>query len=224
MVVTPIMINFLFGLVCRQLHSPGAIRPTRPRPQTTGCSRRISLSPNGSDSQRVSLVTRTPAPIGPGPAAAPNMTRVTAGARHPDGSPPCRGPMVGWHRVLSGCPETRGVLSRAGVPGRARPGWGEVDGAGRTGCAAALPVGGRGCGRPGRPENVLLPSMAALDTDDGTVQPPLSLVLIATAVSQLFSGPISDRCGRPPVLLIGLAPPIGLSRMGRSARPVYPDP
>lgn len=56
--------------------------------------------------------------------------------------------------------------------------------------------------------NIFMPSMPALpavfDTDYGTVQLTLSLYLIATAISQLFYGPISDRYGRRPVLLTGL--------------------
>lgn len=57
--------------------------------------------------------------------------------------------------------------------------------------------------------NIFMPSMPALpaefDTDYGTVQLTLSLYLIGTALSQLIYGPLSDRYGRRPVLLVGLS-------------------
>ncbi len=57
--------------------------------------------------------------------------------------------------------------------------------------------------------NIFIPSMPTLvrafDTDAATVQLALSLYLIGVAVAQLAYGPLSDRYGRRPVLLIGLA-------------------
>jgi DHA1 family bicyclomycin/chloramphenicol resistance-like MFS transporter len=56
--------------------------------------------------------------------------------------------------------------------------------------------------------NMFVPSlpciMRSLGTDFGTVQLTLSLYLFATAIAQLILGPLSDRFGRRPVLLIGL--------------------
>jgi DHA1 family bicyclomycin/chloramphenicol resistance-like MFS transporter len=56
--------------------------------------------------------------------------------------------------------------------------------------------------------NMFVPSLAgimrSLATDFGTVQLTLSLYLFATAIAQLFLGPLSDRFGRRPVLLVGL--------------------
>ena len=50
-----------------------------------------------------------------------------------------------------------------------------------------------------------LPEMArALATDYGTVQLALALYLVASAVSQIALGPISDRFGRRPVALAGV--------------------
>lgn len=57
--------------------------------------------------------------------------------------------------------------------------------------------------------NIIMPSMPGLQTvfhaDYGTVQLTLSLYLVGFAVSQLVYGPLSDRFGRRPVLLCGLA-------------------
>lgn len=57
--------------------------------------------------------------------------------------------------------------------------------------------------------NIFMPSMPGLpevfDTDYGTVQLTLSLYLTGLAVAQLFYGPLSDRFGRRPLLLGGLA-------------------
>ena len=56
--------------------------------------------------------------------------------------------------------------------------------------------------------NLYLPSMPgmarALGVDFTTIQLTLSLYLAAMAVGQLIIGPLSDRFGRRPVLLIGL--------------------
>jgi DHA1 family bicyclomycin/chloramphenicol resistance-like MFS transporter len=57
--------------------------------------------------------------------------------------------------------------------------------------------------------NIFIPSMpglqSALATDYATVQLTLTLYLLGTAVAQLFLGSWSDRFGRRPVLLLGLA-------------------
>src|SRR5438045_169742 len=57
--------------------------------------------------------------------------------------------------------------------------------------------------------NILAPAMAGLivtfDADAGAVQLTLSLFLLGMAVSQLVLGPLSDRFGRRPVMLAGLA-------------------
>lgn len=57
--------------------------------------------------------------------------------------------------------------------------------------------------------NLYLPSMpgmaAALDVDYAAIQFTLSVYLAAVALGQLIIGPISDRYGRRPVLLVGLA-------------------
>ena len=57
--------------------------------------------------------------------------------------------------------------------------------------------------------NIFIPSMpgmvAVFNTDYGTVQLTLTLYLVATAIAQLFLGSLSDRFGRKPILLIGLA-------------------
>jgi DHA1 family bicyclomycin/chloramphenicol resistance-like MFS transporter len=56
--------------------------------------------------------------------------------------------------------------------------------------------------------NIYVPSMpqiqAAFGADDATIQLTLSLYLIAVAVSQLIYGPLSDRHGRRPIVLLGL--------------------
>lgn len=57
--------------------------------------------------------------------------------------------------------------------------------------------------------HILIPSMPGLArafaVDYGTVQLTLSLYLAGFGLSQLAIGPISDRCGRRPVVLAGLA-------------------
>ena len=57
--------------------------------------------------------------------------------------------------------------------------------------------------------NSVVPSMPAIEhafsTDYGRVQLILSLFLAAVAVSQIIIGPLSDRFGRRPVLLVGFA-------------------
>ena len=57
--------------------------------------------------------------------------------------------------------------------------------------------------------NAFLPSMpgvqAVFDADFGTVQLTLTLYLVGVAFGQLAYGPLSDRFGRRPVLLIGLS-------------------
>ncbi|MEM0900651.1 MAG: MFS transporter, partial [Pseudomonadota bacterium] len=56
--------------------------------------------------------------------------------------------------------------------------------------------------------NMFVPSMPSIAADLGTsyaaVQLGLSLYLAATAVIPLIAGPISDRYGRRPVLIVGL--------------------
>ena len=57
--------------------------------------------------------------------------------------------------------------------------------------------------------NAVVPSMPAIerafDTDYGRVQLLLSMFLAAIAISQIVIGPLSDRFGRRPVLLVGFA-------------------
>lgn len=57
--------------------------------------------------------------------------------------------------------------------------------------------------------NLFVPSMPGLvstfNTDTATVQLTLTLYLVMIGVSQLFYGPISDKFGRRPAMLIGLA-------------------
>jgi DHA1 family bicyclomycin/chloramphenicol resistance-like MFS transporter len=57
--------------------------------------------------------------------------------------------------------------------------------------------------------NILTPAIPGLidtfRTDAGTVQLTLSLFLLGMAISQLILGPLSDRFGRRPVMLAGLA-------------------
>ncbi len=57
--------------------------------------------------------------------------------------------------------------------------------------------------------NIFMPSMPGMtevfNTDYGTIQLTLTLYLLGVAVAQLFMGPLSDRFGRRPVLLAGIA-------------------
>ena len=57
--------------------------------------------------------------------------------------------------------------------------------------------------------NILVPALPGLitrlGTDTGTVQLTLSLFLLSLATAQLLLGPLSDRFGRRPVVLAGLA-------------------
>jgi MFS transporter, DHA1 family, multidrug resistance protein len=56
--------------------------------------------------------------------------------------------------------------------------------------------------------NIIVPSLTAiaqgLHTDFATAQLTLSSYLFATAISQLLHGPLSDKFGRRPVLLVGI--------------------
>jgi MFS transporter, DHA1 family, multidrug resistance protein len=56
--------------------------------------------------------------------------------------------------------------------------------------------------------NIFIPAMpgmvAVFGTDYGTIQLTLTLYLLGVAVAQLFMGPLSDRFGRRPVLLVGI--------------------
>lgn len=71
--------------------------------------------------------------------------------------------------------------------------------------------------------NVYVPSMpqiqADFGTDDATIQLTLSLYLVAVAVSQLIYGPLSDRHGRRPIVLLGL----GLFVLGSALAAVSPN-
>ncbi|MEP3304584.1 MAG: MFS transporter, partial [Roseibium sp.] len=57
--------------------------------------------------------------------------------------------------------------------------------------------------------NIFLPSLAgmveAFDTTTATVQLTMSVYFAAVALAQIFLGPLSDRYGRRPVILAGMA-------------------
>ncbi|MEP3671221.1 MAG: MFS transporter, partial [Roseibium sp.] len=57
--------------------------------------------------------------------------------------------------------------------------------------------------------NIFLPSLAAMveafDTTTATVQLTMSVYFAAVALAQIFLGPLSDRYGRRPVILAGMA-------------------
>ncbi len=57
--------------------------------------------------------------------------------------------------------------------------------------------------------NIILPSLPGIqktfDTDYATVQLTLTLFLAGLAIAQLIYGPLSDRFGRRPIVLSGLA-------------------
>ncbi len=63
--------------------------------------------------------------------------------------------------------------------------------------------------------NILMPAVPSLGAtfgaDAGTVQLTLSLFLLGMAVSQLILGPLSDRFGRRPIMLAGLAVTVAAS-------------
>jgi DHA1 family bicyclomycin/chloramphenicol resistance-like MFS transporter len=69
--------------------------------------------------------------------------------------------------------------------------------------------------------NILVPAMPGLVTrlgsDTGTVQLTLSLYLVSLAAAQLLFGPLSDRFGRRPVVLPGLALGVLASLAGMAA-------
>ena len=69
--------------------------------------------------------------------------------------------------------------------------------------------------------NILVPAMPGLVTrlgsDTGTVQLTLSLYLVSLAAAQLLFGPLSDRFGRRPVVLAGLALGVLASLAGMAA-------
>ena len=69
--------------------------------------------------------------------------------------------------------------------------------------------------------NILVPAMPGLVTrlgsDTGTVQLTLSLYLVSLAAAQLLFGPLSDRFGRRPVVLAGLALGVVASLAGMAA-------
>jgi MFS transporter, DHA1 family, multidrug resistance protein len=72
--------------------------------------------------------------------------------------------------------------------------------------------------------NMLLPALPhlvdALASDTATVQLTLSLYLIALACAQLVLGPLSDRFGRRPVLLAGLALNVAASLAAMAAHSI----
>jgi DHA1 family bicyclomycin/chloramphenicol resistance-like MFS transporter len=72
--------------------------------------------------------------------------------------------------------------------------------------------------------NMYLPSMPAmaraLSVDYATIQLTLSLYLAAMAVGQLVLGPLSDRLGRRPVLLVGLVTFVGGSLICSAAQSI----
>ena len=57
--------------------------------------------------------------------------------------------------------------------------------------------------------NILVPAVPKLvqilASDTETVQMTISVYILGLATAQLFTGPLSDRFGRRPVLLVGFA-------------------
>src|ERR1700730_18241549 len=77
----------------------------------------------------------------------------------------------------------------------------------RDGAPCALIVAITACGTLGM--HLIIPALPAtaraLDVSPGTIQLSITLYLIGLAIGQPLYGPVSDRFGRRPVLLAGLA-------------------
>ena len=73
--------------------------------------------------------------------------------------------------------------------------------------------------------NMIVPALPGLttrlDTDTGTVQLTLSLFLLSLATAQLLLGPLSDRFGRRPVVLGGVAITVLASLAGIAASSIH---
>jgi len=73
--------------------------------------------------------------------------------------------------------------------------------------------------------NILVPALpglaARLGSDTGTVQLTLTLYLLSLAVAQLLLGPLSDRFGRRPVVLAGLALSVAASLAAFAAASIH---
>jgi len=73
--------------------------------------------------------------------------------------------------------------------------------------------------------NIFIPSMPGLQAEFGvsygTVQFTLTLYLVGMAVCQLFYGPLSDRFGRRPMVLLGLGLFVGASLMASLATSIH---